>query len=418
MSVCVFEKEWRGRRGGRRRPSLIHASPHPWREGRGADPPPLPAIPLCFHHHPHPYTPPHSHALVAKRVAPPPAGRGDDAIGHARKVASYIAEAEFYRSVAPSLLALPPGDVPLVARPYLVLEEEEGGEAGPRKQQKAGPAPATNATTTRKTTLVLQDLRPSHPVFPRGGLSPAQLGSALRWLAAFHAAFWGRGGGGGAHPGGGPAPAPAPPPVTPPPLLAQREGTYWHLATRPAELAAIEGDAEWGALAAAAPGMAADLAAGAAGPHGTLVHGDAKAANFCFSADGARAAAFDFQYVGTGLGARDVAYLLCSAGGARQIGCAPGGEAPWLDLYWAALAPRLAARGVAVDDGSGGGGGGGGTAPEPYTRSLLQAHYDLAAADFFRFMAGWGTWGAADAFAGVARAVVARRAGGGERGEV
>jgi len=200
------------------------------------------------------------------------------------------------------------------------------------------------------------------------------------------------------------------PPITPPPLLARREGTYWNLATRPDELAAIRGDREWGALADAAPGIAADLAAGAAGPHGTLVHGDAKAANFCFTGDGSHAAAFDFQYVGSGLGARDVAYLLCSAGGAREIGTGVGGEAKWLDLYYEALAPRLAARGVPVGSGSSGEPGGGGPpSTPPYTRSLLQSHYDLSAADFFRFMAGWGTWGAADAFAGVARQVVAER---------
>lgn len=291
---------------------------------------------------------------------------------------SYVAEAAFYRSVAPALLALPSPAVPLVGTPYLVLEDP-------------GRRPGVDPPTT---TLVLQDLRPTHPVFPRGGLSPAQLGAALRWLASFHAAFWGCNDSESSSTGRRPT-------ITPPPLLTTREGTYWHLDTRPDELAAIGGDPEWGGLATAAPGIAADLKAGAAGPHGTLVHGDAKAANFCFTPDASSAAAFDFQYVGSGLGARDVAYLLCSAGGARQIGARPGGEGRWLDLYYDALAPRLAARGVAVD-GSGAGG-------EPYTRALLQAHYELAAADFFRFMAGWGTWGAADAFAGVAKAVVAAR---------
>jgi hypothetical protein len=313
----------------------------------------------------------HRHDLVVKRVSPPP-GRPDD-VGHARKVDSYAFEASFYREVAPRLLALPPGDVPRVGAPFLVVED---------------------GTTT---TLVLEDLRPAFPVFPRGGLSRAQLGAALRWLAAFHAAFWGCGTTGGN--GGLPPPA-----ITPPPSLAAREGTYWHLATRPDELAAIVGDAEHGDLAAAAPGIAADLLAGAAGPHGTLVHGDAKAANFCFTTDGGTAAAFDFQYVGSGLGARDVAYLLCSAGGSREIGT-PGSEDAWLELYFSALAPRLAARGFAVE---GHGGDAGGAGP-PYTRAVLKSHYELAAADFYRFMAGWGTWGAADVFGEVARRVVAER---------
>ena len=235
------------------------------------------------------------HALVAKRVEPPRGGCGD--VGHARKLASYVAEAAFYRELAPALEAAVPGAP--VARP-LVVDDGLGDPAAPC------------------LTLVLADLRPAYPVFPRGALSAAQLRTALAWLASFHAAFWGwgvrrggggAGGGGGGGGGGGSAEgaegvdstratpsSPTPTAfLTPPPELSGREGTYWYLATRPDEFDAIDAR-EWGGLKEEAAGMAADLQALAAGPHGTLVHGDAKAANFAFTKDGTACAAFDFQY--------------------------------------------------------------------------------------------------------------------------
>jgi Ser/Thr protein kinase RdoA (MazF antagonist) len=56
----------------------------------------------------------------------------------------------------------------------------------------------------------------------------------------------------------------------------------------------------------------------------TIVHGDAKLANFCFSKEGA-VSAVDFQYVGGGCGMKDVAYFLGS--------CLTGKE----ELLWGLL---------------------------------------------------------------------------------
>ena len=94
------------------------------------------------------------------------------------------------------------------------------------------------------------------------------------------------------------------------------------------------------------------------------------------------------------MGARDVAYLLCSASPRGALD--GGGEDALLDHYYAALAAELGRRGPPPPG-------------PPYTRATLRSHYDLAAADFFRFMAGWGSWGAADRCSETAAGVVAAR---------
>ena len=99
-------------------------------------------------------------------------------------------------------------------------------------------------------------------------------------------------------------------------------------------------------------------------PIQTLVHGDAKVANFCFAADAV--AAVDFQYTGGGPGIVDVVYFLGSVLDDRALYA----EAEhWLDRYFARLASPDA---------------------EAAWRPLLP----FAWADFERFLAGWspGHW--------------------------
>lgn len=190
--------------------------------------------------------------------------------------------------------------------------------------------------------MVLEDLDTAGFPVRRGRVDPTSVSSCLRWLAEFHATFLGK------RPDG-----------------LWPIGTYWHLETRPDELAAME------------PGELKEMAAEIdrqlrAAPFQTLVHGDAKLANFCFSRDGQAVAAVDFQYVGGGCGMRDVAYFIDS--------CFPEAEcerreAELLDLYFSALRGALARL-----------------RPETHAAEVEAAWrplYAVAWADFYRFMKGW-----------------------------
>jgi len=171
----------------------------------------------------------------------------------------------------------------------------------------------------------------------------------LSWLAHFHATFM------GAEPRG-----------------LWEQGTYWHLDTRPDELAILA--KEDPALKDAAVAIDQKLRAS---PYQTLVHGDAKLANFCFSEDGASVAAVDFQYVGAGCGMKDVAYLV---GSCLDEHACEREESALLGLYFGVLRGALTAQGTNLDL----------DALERDWRSL----YPVAWTDFHRFLKGWspGHW--------------------------
>lgn len=113
----------------------------------------------------------------------------------------------------------------------------------------------------------------------------------------------------------------------------------------------------------------------------TIVHGDFKAANLAFSSSSNPVCcAYDFQYCGGGLGAKDVAYLLCSSVSGAVVG------KYWeelLDHYHAELISRLrSSTNNNIRE-----------AAEEYTIDVLKYHFRLCTADFVRFMNGWGYWG-------------------------
>ena len=195
--------------------------------------------------------------------------------------------------------------------------------------------------------VVLEDLDAAGFDQRHHELHDAEMSACLRWLAHFHATFMG---------------------VSPEGLWPV--GTYWHLDTRPDELEALD-DA---ALRAAASQIDRTLRDS---PFLTLVHGDAKVANFCFTPDGRDVAAVDFQYVGGGCGMKDVAYFISSC--LDEDEC-EARETALLDRYFGFLRDALAERRPGLDF----------AALERDWRAL----YPVAWTDFYRFLKGWspGHW--------------------------
>ncbi|KWT99480.1 choline kinase [Vibrio toranzoniae] len=109
-------------------------------------------------------------------------------------------------------------------------------------------------------------------------------------------------------------------------------GTYWHLDTRPDELNALT-DLPLKNQAQHIDRLLREC------PYSTLVHGDAKLANFCFDLAGENAAAVDFQYVGNGCAMKDVALFMSSA--IRPQDCVEL-ESQLLDIYFQHLKEALA----------------------------------------------------------------------------
>ncbi len=249
-------------------------------------------------------------SVIVKCVKPP--ARAKNEVSDARKRRSYEVERVFYERFAPRC-----SEACRVPRLF-GARRARGRDA--------------------ESVFVLEDLDEAGYPERRRSADADTLDRCLAWLAAFHATFF----------------------ASPPDGLWPT-GTYWHLATRREELAKVDA-----AVRALAPRLDAKLASCV---HRTLVHGDAKLANFCFAPDG-RVAAVDFQYVGGGCGMKDVAYLVSGE----------PGEARAVDAYFGHLRRELEAR--AIDAG----------AVEAEWRAL----YPLACADFYRFLAGW----APDYFAG------------------
>ena len=143
-------------------------------------------------------------------------------------------------------------------------------------------------------------------------------------------------------------------------------GTYWHLATRPDEWGAMP-DCE---LKSAATAIDEKLNNA---KYQTLVHGDAKIANFCFTQNLQSVAAVDFQYVGRGIGVQDLAYFLGSCFTESQLSQTLD---ELLNTYFSELSQALAAQEHSDE-------------VIHVVKQEWRHLFPIAWADFHRFLLGW-----------------------------
>ncbi|MAI39436.1 oxidoreductase family protein [Alteromonas sp.] len=213
------------------------------------------------------------------------------------------------------------------------------------------------------TLLVMEDLGKLGFTQTTLGLTVAQAEVVLTWLAEFHSRF--------IHTKSY---------FQTNNVLLWDTGTYWHLKTREDEYQAMT------------PCQLKDSASKIDSvlnnaKYQTLVHGDAKVANFCFTPDFQSCAAVDFQYVGFGVGVKDVAYFL---GSALSEDDQVTYSEHCLEVYFKALALALHQR---CSVGSQAYESAPPTALEKSEIPLLikewRTLYPIACADFHRFLAGW-----------------------------
>ena len=211
-------------------------------------------------------------------------------------------------------------------------------------------------TCGEETLLVLEDLDAAGYAGRKSSVSQEEWQACVRWLAGSHAENLGESSEG-----------------------LWESGTYWHLETRPDELEELD-DAR---LKAAAESIDARLKSS---PFQTLVHGDAKLANFCFNVEGSEVAAVDFQYVGGGCGMKDLAYFVGSCFRDEE---AEEMEEEVLDLYFSEMRNLLGSKSGNLE-------------------SDWRPLYRVAWADFHRFLKGWspGHWKLSDYSERVTREVI------------
>lgn len=301
-------------------------------------------------------------SLILKHVTPPLDPHKSKSEGHLRKLISYQVEQYFYTYLAP----LMPQDIAVA---QLLAQSSDGNSMA----------------------MVMTDLRDQYPVAceRRGDLDETQVYAALSWLAQFHGFWWQR------------AKELKAEGLRVPPLeedSSQQAGVwlnggYTYLATRRTEYASLQDaeDSEWAQKLceptlhprSSIAELVADVLSPSSSPNSpiagyeTLIHGDVKSENLFATSTGSAVAFFDFQYVGLGLGACDLAKLFTCSVSSGLLGDEysnesqdmAAGERTLLEYYQRTI---QAASG------------------KQYPWELLEMHWKTALVDWLRFQASWG----------------------------
>ncbi|KAI8892592.1 kinase-like domain-containing protein, partial [Globomyces pollinis-pini] len=249
-------------------------------------------------------------SVIVKLVQPT---RNDSGISHQRKLKSYQVESYFY-----SHLAFDRFDCRMPKHLY-------------------------SYNNGQNMCLIMDDLEPTYPS-QKHDLDCTDIKSALTWLAKFHCHFWNKS-----------------------PEGVWSNGGYWYLDTRLEEWESIS--KKYGLLKENA--RAIDLKTRDR-RFETLIHGDPKSENILWD-NQANCSFYDFQYVGVGLGAKDVAYLVTSSANHQVLQ-----NDDFLKDYFDALVAESIRTNTDLNG---------------YTFELFCEHFNWCLLDYFRFMAGWGLWG-------------------------
>lgn len=261
-------------------------------------------------------------SIVIKHVRLPensshPRGWNTD-ISHNRKIKSYIVETQWYKkwsSLCDESCRIP----------ECITLDNKGDEV----------------------LIVLEDLNESGYPVRKSSVNMNQVKLCIKWLANFHGTF-----------------------INKKPEHLWEKGTYWHLQTRPEELKALT-DIRLKKSAGLIDKKLDSC------PYSTIVHGDAKLANFCFSEDGNSIAVVDFQYTGGGVGVKDLAYFIGSCLYEEDCG---NFEDELLECYFTHLKAKIRSVGYDID--------------LDELETLWRELYPVAWTDFHRFLKGWspGHW--------------------------